>query len=278
MEYIDALKAWSEEQVPQLMTFLMSLFIALVILLLGHRIIKLLLKYVRKSMERSRMDEGVVKFLLSVLKAVCYVFLYIMAAMRIGLEASTVIAVVGSVGLAIGLSLQGSLSNFAGGVLLMTAKPFVLGDYIAVDDKEGTVKNIDIIYTTLLTADNRKIVLPNGKLANSDIINLTSEPIRRLDLTVPVDGRENIQKVREVLGCLLQKNEMIRKDQPLDILIQCYENNSVILEIRIWAETDQYWNLRVQLMDEIREVLAENGISLSYDRMQIEIIPAQDSK
>ena len=170
-----------EQLIPRGMDFILSLAIGIIVFFVGSKFIKKLLKIVRRSMEKREMDPGVISFFLSASKITLYVFLVIIVAQIFGFAASSIIAIVGSAGLAIGLALQGSLANFAGGVLILIMKPFCVGDYIIVGDVEGVVQKIDVVYTTLTTADNRAVILPNGKLADSNIVNATKEDRRRVD-------------------------------------------------------------------------------------------------
>lgn len=184
-----------EQLVPRGMDFILSLAIGIIVFFVGSKLIKKLLKIVRRSMEKREMDPGVISFFLSASKITLYVFLVIIVAQIFGFAASSIIAIVGSAGLAIGLALQGSLANFAGGVLILIMKPFCVGDYIIVGDVEGVVQKIDVVYTTLTTADNRAVILPNGKLADSNIVNATKERYN-------VHQQQNCDICRMLWNCL----------------------------------------------------------------------------
>lgn len=262
---------WLEGQIPNLISFVIAVVIALFVFFIGKKVIKLILKLLKKNFERLKFEEGVIRFLLSLLKVLLYILLVIIVAQILGLETSSVIAVVGSAGLAVGLALQGSLANLAGGVLILVSKPFVMGDYIIYGDKEGTVVGIDIIYTKLLTPDNRKVTLPNGDLANSDIINVTSEPVRRLDLSVSIDYSENIKKVKDILENLLTGHDMILPDRDIDIFVNSFDPSSINIGYRVWTKTENYWTLRWQLMEEVKKAFDENEIVIPFDQLDVQI-------
>ena len=183
-EEIDRFQQYIDEYLPGVVAFGLRVVMALVVFFVGSRLIKLLRRIVRRSMERADADVGVIQFIDSLLKAFLYFVLVMLIASGFGVDTTSVVALVGSAGLAAGLALQGSLANFAGGVLLLMVKPFKVGDYIVQGDLEGTVSEIQMIYTYLLTPDNRKVVIPNGKLADNSLINVTAQEKRRLDSAV----------------------------------------------------------------------------------------------
>ena len=181
--------------------------LALVFFFVGVQVIKLIRRIVKKSLKRANADLGVIQFLDSLIKAILYMILLFMIASGFGLDATSVVAVVGSAGVALGLALQGSLSNFAGGVLILLLKPFRVGDYIIEDNKgnEGTVKEIQLFYTKLLTPDDKVIILPNGTLANTSLTNVTATDIRRLDLSVGISYTADLKKAKEIGYCLSER-------------------------------------------------------------------------
>ena len=189
-EEIDRFQRYIDEYLPGVVAFGLRVLMALVLFFIGSRLIKLLRRIVRRSMERAGADVGVMQFIDSILKAFLYFVLVMLIASSFGVDTTSVVALVGSAGLAAGLALQGSLANFAGGVLLLMVRPFKVGDYIIQGDLEGTVSEIQMIYTYLLTPDNRKVVIPNGKLADNSLINVTAQEKRRLDIDVGIRVRD----------------------------------------------------------------------------------------
>lgn len=263
---------WGAEQIPGVVSIVKPIIISMVLLIIGRKLIQVAIKFIKIYFERLHVEKGAAKFLTSLCNILLYSLLIIYISQTfLGLQASTIIAIVGSAGLAIGLSLQGSLANFAGGVLILIMKPFVMGDYIIAGDNEGTVVGIDVIYTRLLTPDNRKVVLPNGGLANSNIINVTNEPIRRLDIDVSIHYSENITKVKELLESLLQGHDMILHEKPIEIFVNGFEASSISMGFRVWVKTEEYWKLRWELLEEVKDTFDENGIEIPYDQMEVRI-------
>ena len=209
--------SWLKGQVPNIVTYVLMIILALVIFFVGKKIIKFLIKLLRKSFTKTNMDEGVSRFLLSMINIVLHIILVVIIAGFLGLETTSLAALVGSAGLAVGLSLQGSLANFAGGVLILMLKPFAIGDYIVAEGTEGVVNHIDIFYTRLLTVDNKLAVIPNGKLSNAVITNVTSEPLRRVDITVGIEYSQDVDRVKAILSDIATNDELVLKDHPVDI-------------------------------------------------------------
>lgn len=189
----------------------------------------------------------------------------------LGFDTTSVAAVLASGGVAIGLALQGSLSNFAGGVLILLLKPFVVGDYIIEDSngKEGTVKEIQIFYTKLSTIDNKTIVIPNGMLTNNSITNATAKDERQLDLRVSISYDADIRQAKNVIEELLEKDECIIKNEQINVFVHELADNAVVLGIRAWVKNEEYWTTRWRLLEEIKILLDENGIEIPYPQMAV---------
>ncbi|HEX3021718.1 MAG TPA: mechanosensitive ion channel domain-containing protein, partial [Lachnospiraceae bacterium] len=169
------------------------------------------------------------------------------------------------------LALQGSLSNFAGGVLILLMKPFRVGDYIITATNEGTVTSLDIIYTRLLTADNRLVVIPNGALSNSSIINVTHEPIRRLDISVLIDYSENIKKVKDILESLAKSHELVLQDREINVFVNSFDPSAINIGIRMWVERDNYWILKWDMLEKIRDEFENNQVTTPFDQVNVNI-------
>lgn len=179
-------------------------------------------------------------------------------------------ALVGSVGLTVGLALQGSLSNFAGGVLLLVLKPFIVGDYIVAQGLEGTVTKIDIFYTTVLTVDNRTIVLPNGTLSNGNIVNVTHEPTRRLDLIVPIGYEDDIRKVKALLLSIANHHtEQILQDHDVVVMVSDFGDDAVEIAFRVWVKKEDYWTTRSDLLEEIKYTFDEQHITIPFHQLDV---------
>ena len=265
------IRTYLEGMVPSLLSFLVQVVVAIIVLLIGSRIIKFLLKLIRKSLDRSKVEAGVVTFLCSLVKYSLYFVLAMIILAQFGVTTSSVVAVLGSAGLTLGLALQGSLSNFAGGVLILLLKPFVVGDYIidGVTGQEGTVSSITIFYTKLLTIDNRMILIPNGTLSNSSITNVTHMEKRRIDLLIGVSYEANLAKTKQVLLDVVKSEDKILPGEPVDVYVSELADSSVQMGVRAWVKTEDYWPIRWKMTEDIKNALDANGISISYPQMDV---------
>lgn len=267
------IRTYLEGMVPSLLSFLMQVVVAIIVLLIGSRIIKFLLKLIRKSLDRSKVEAGVVTFLCSLVKYSLYFVLAMIILAQFGVTTSSVVAVLGSAGLTLGLALQGSLSNFAGGVLILLLKPFVVGDYIidGATGQEGTVSSITIFYTKLLTVDNRMILIPNGTLSNSSITNVTHMEKRRIDLLIGVSYEANLAKTKQVLLDVVKSEDKILPGEPVDVYVSELADSSVQMGVRAWVKTEDYWPIRWKMTEDIKNALDANGISIPYPQMDVTI-------
>ena len=267
------IRTYLEGMVPSLLSFLMQVIVAIIVLLIGSRIIKFLLKLIRKSLDRSKVEAGVVTFLCSLVKYSLYFVLAMIILAQFGVTTSSVVAVLGSAGLTLGLALQGSLSNFAGGVLILLLKPFVVGDYIidGATGQEGTVSSITIFYTKLHTVDNRMILIPNGSLSNSSITNVTHMEKRRIDLLIGVSYEANLAKTKQVLLDVVKSEDKILPGEPVDVYVSELADSSVQMGVRAWVKTEDYWPIRWKMTEDIKNALDANGISIPYPQMDVTI-------
>ena len=250
----------------------LRIVLALVVFLLGVQVIKLIRRIVKKSLVRGKVDVGVQQFTDSFLKAVLYILLIFMIAGGFGVDAASVVALLGSAGVAIGLALQGSLSNLAGGVLILILKPFLVGDYI-IDEggREGTVMEIQLFYTKLLTPDNRTVVLPNGALANGSLVNITTDKYRRCDISVGISYRSDIREARETLMELLAADPAVLKDREMRVVVDSLGESAIQLIVRCWFTNEEYWDGRYRLTEEIKYALDRAGISISYPQVDVHV-------
>ena len=260
-----------QEHLSDLIGFGVKVLIAIAVFMIGRVLIQFIRKIVRKSLARSSADKGVEQFVDSVLKFSLYFLLIFMIAAKLGVDTTSVAAIIASGGVAIGLALQGSLSNFAGGVLILLLKPFEVGDYIIEDTNhnEGTVKEIQIFYTKLSTVDNKTIVIPNGMLTNNSITNATAKDERQLDLRVSISYDADIRQAKNVIEELLEKDECIIKNEQINVFVHELADNAVVLGIRAWVKNEEYWTTRWRLLEEIKILLDENGIEIPYPQMAV---------
>lgn len=271
VKQVNQLTQYVQDSIPGLITFGLKVLAALVAFFIGRLVIRWIRKIVRRSFERSGADKGVEQFVDSLLKYGLYALLVFSLISSLGFDTTSVAAVLASGGVAIGLALQGSLSNFAGGVLILLLKPFVVGDYIIEDTngKEGTVKEIQIFYTKLSTIDNKTIVIPNGMLTNNSITNATAKDERQLDLRLAISYDADIRQAKSVIENLLIKDECIIKNEQINVFVHELADNAVVLGIRAWVKNEEYWETRWRLLEEIKLLLDENGIEIPYPQMTV---------
>lgn len=240
---------------------------------IGTKVIKLIRKILRKSMEKAQAETGVIQFVESFVKAALYVLLVFLLASQLGVDATSIVALLGSAGVAIGLAIQGSLSNLAGGVLILLLKPFKVGDYIieSVSNHEGFVTEIQIFYTKLRTADNRIVVLPNGVLANNSLVNVTSEKDRRLDIKVGISYDADLKKAKEVLFNVLKQEKSLIPDKDCLVFVDELADSSVNIGLRCYVESGEYWKARWRIIENCKYALDEAGISIPFPQMDVHL-------
>lgn len=240
--------------------------------LVGVQLIRLIRHVLKKALDKSRVDNSAVSFIDSFVKFGMYFILVLTIASSLGVDAASIIALLGSASVAIGLAVQGSLSNFAGGVLLLILKPFAPGDYIRDGaGNEGTVENIDVFYTHLITPDHKSIVLPNGTLANGTITNFTKCPTRRLDILVGISYKDDIKRAKEVLINLLKADPAVLKDEDMMVFVDTLGESSVILNLRCWTSQSDYWTAKWRLTEEAKYTLDEAGINIPYPQIDVHV-------
>ncbi len=257
----------------------LRVLLALVVFLLGVQLIKLARRIVRRSLERGKVDVGVRQFTDSFLKAVLYILLVFMIAGGFGVDAASVVALLGSAGVAIGLAVQGSLSNLAGGVLILILKPFLVGDYIIEGGgKEGTVTEIQLFYTRLLTPDNRTVILPNGALANGSLVNVTADKYRRCDISVGISYQSDLQTAREALMGMLEADPAVLKDRDMRVVVDALGESAIQLIVRRWFTNEEYWDGRYRLTEGIKTVLDQAGIQIPYPQLDVHVLGHEGNK
>lgn len=263
-EYMESLLDWLTHK-------LFDIGIALVCLWIGIKVCKLILKVIRNSFNKANMEDSVEGFLLSLIKGLLYIIVVIMAASIMGFQVTSLVTILGTASLAIGLALQGSLANFAGGVLILIMKPFRVGDYIIENDKkcEGTVISIDIFYTKLKTYDNRVIVIPNGNITANSIINLTAEKYRKLELNVNVAYNSDIKKVKQILGDIITSSEYYEDTMEVALYVDSFQDSSIKMGARCFVRTENYWAARWAMLEEIKMKFDENGIEIPFNQMEV---------
>lgn len=266
-------ETYLRDLVPDLIGFLLSVAGAVLVYVIGGRIIRWLRKLFRRVMTRHNVDEGVQQFLDGFAKYMGYFVLILMILGFFGVTAASVVAVLGSAGLTLGLALQGSLSNFAGGVLILLLKPFSVGDYIieASGGMEGCVQEISVFYTTLLAGDQKTIVIPNGTLAGSSITNISKSGRRRLDIPVDIAYDADLQKAKRVLLEVAERSTHYLEGEPPVVLVQELAASSVKLCVRVWTDPEQYWDEQWELNEQIKLSLDAAGIEIAYPQLDVHV-------
>ncbi len=264
---------WLKGLLPWFLNFGFQILLAVVVYAVGARIIKLVRSMVRRWMERADADIGVKQFIDSLVKYFLYFILVVIILTFFGVTTASVVAVLGSAGLALGLAVQGTLSNFAGGVLILLLKPFHVGDYIIEDThgNEGTVTEITIFYTKLSTGDNKIIVIPNGSLANSSLTNVTHSKKRRMDLEVGISYDSDLKKAKDILYRLADEERDRLKSEEILVFVSELAASEVKIGLRFWVKTEDYWNVRWRLLESIKLSLDESEIEIPYQKLDVQV-------
>lgn len=256
---------------------LLDLFIravlCVVVFLIGSRVIAVIRKIAANALKRANASKEVKQFLDSCLKVGMYAFLLFQIAIHLGIDATTIATVLGSATVTIGLAFQGSLKNCIGGILIMMLHPFRVGDYImeATYQNEGTVSEISIFYTKLATIDNKTILLPNGYLADTSITNVTREENRRVELKVGISYEADIRQAKGILEELLLQEDRICKDREYSIYVDDLAQSAVMLGMRFWTKTEDFWPVRWAMLEKIKYAFDENNISIPYPQMDVHV-------
>lgn len=248
-----------------------KLLLAVVILAIGSKIIKIVENNLRKENKLKHLEASVKGFLISFISITSKIVLFIAILHILGVPTASIITVFGSCAVAIGLALQGGLSNIAGSLMILIFKPFKVGDYIEVSGKEGTVKSITMFYTTITTFDNKLIQLPNGSLSNSNITNYTANKKRRVDIDISVSYSSDIDKVKKVINELISKNELVLKEENNYVKLSKPDDSALVFAVRVWTKTENYWDLYFDLMESIKKTLDKNKIEIPFPQMDVHI-------
>ena len=238
-----------------LLDFAKTLLIAVIVFVIGRKIVKFALKITKKTMERKEVEISVQKFVMSLATFAYNIFLLIIIASVLGIGASSIVAIIGSAGLAVGLALQGSLSNLAGGVLILLLKPFKVGDYIISAGAEGTVQSIDIFYTRIATTDNKVVVIPNGTISNSNVTNTTKQDERMLVLDFTVGLNTDISEVRAKIMKLFEADDRILHDMNKCVVVDKLTPVNIKMQAKAWTKSEDYWDVKYLLLEQISIVL-----------------------
>ncbi len=258
-----------EKVTSLIVDFTPKIISAVLLLILGWWLIKFINRIVKRFFKKSDYDETLERFVADLINWGLKIVLFTTVVMQLGVASSSLVAMLGAAGLAIGLALQGSLSNFAGGVLILMFKPYKIGDLIEAQGQMGTVKEISIFTTKLLTGGNQQVVIPNGKLSNDTIKNYSAEDTRKDILTFGISYDSDIKKAKEVLLKIVNEHELTLREPAPEVFVANLGDSSVDLSLRFWAKTEDFWALHFYVLETAKEQLEAAGISIPYPHIQV---------
>ncbi len=238
---------------------------------IGLLAIKIILHFTRRALKRSSLDAVLYKFIVNAVKAVCLIVLATMCLGILGVQMSTIVAVLGAAGAAIALALKDSLANIAGGVMIIITKPFIRDDYIDIGDVSGKVKDIDLFLTTLRTYDNKTITVPNGLVNTSILVNHSREDMRRVDCQFGISYETDLTKAKDLMRGICRDSELILDEPEATIGVSKLDDSSVLMDMLAWCRTDDYWEVKYFLEEEVKKVFDENGIDMPYPQMEVRL-------
>jgi small conductance mechanosensitive channel len=268
---MDNVQVYTEEAIKLAIEYLPKVALAIITLIIGFSIIKTIVNTLAKTLVKKEVDASLVPFLKSIINALLKVALIIAVASMVGIETTSFIAILGAMGLAIGLALQGSLSNFAGGVIILLLKPFRVGDVITAQGFTATVYEIQIFHTILKTADKKTVILPNGPLANSPITNITLEPVRRVDFTFGIGYNDDIDKAKAIIKQLIAADTRILKDPAPFVAVAELADSSVNFVVRVWANGADFWAVNFDMIENVKKTFDKEGVSIPFPQMDAHV-------
>ncbi|CAH1544551.1 MULTISPECIES: small-conductance mechanosensitive channel MscS [Vibrio] len=264
-------ETWLNNNSDLLIQYGVNIISALLILFIGNIIVKAVANSVSKVLEKKQMDKAVVEFVNGLVRYLLFVIVLIAALGRVGVQTASVVAVIGAAGLAVGLALQGSLSNFAAGVLIVAFRPFKSGDYVEIGGVAGSVEAIQIFQTVLKTPDNKMVVVPNSSVIGGAITNYSRHATRRVDLVIGVSYSADLKQTKQVIRDVLEKDERILKDPAIQIGVLALADSSVNFVVRPWCKTSDYWDVYFDSTQAIKEALDEAGIEIPFPQMDVHL-------
>ena len=251
--------------------FLIDLAVALIIVIIGFKIVDLIVNVMKKPHKYAKLDPTVKSFMISFISIALKIFVVVIALQVMGISSASIITVIGSCAVAIGLALQGGLSNIAGGLMILIFRPFKVGDFISTNGFEGTVKSISIFYTKILTPDNKAVQLPNGILSNNNIVNFNMYGKRRIDLNITVDYKSNINQVKKILNNIINKHPKVLQEEKNLVRLYQHAESSLVFAVKVWVNSEDYWDVYYDLMEQIKEDLDKNHINIPFNQLDVHI-------
>ncbi|WP_394172838.1 mechanosensitive ion channel family protein [Thalassotalea litorea] len=268
---VSTLAQYIDKYSEMLIDFAISFVIALIVLRITLWVANAIVRFLGRAMERREVEVTLKKFLEDIISTVLKVICIIIFASMVGIETTSLIALLGAAGLAVGLALQGSLANFAGGILILMYRPFRAGDFINAQGQSGTVDEIQIFNTVLKTPDNKRIFIPNGLLSNGSLVNFSSEDTRRVDFVVGISYDDSISKAKQVINDLLDKDERLLKEPERTVVVGAHGASSIDLYVRVWVNSGDYWDVYFEFMENIKLAFDENGLSIPYPQQDVHV-------
>jgi small conductance mechanosensitive channel len=251
--------------------WVLNILFAILIVVVGRIAVKWLMKLVRKLMVRADFDPILVNFASSIVNVVLMLFVFIAALDQLGVDTTSLIALIGAAGLAVGLALQGSLQNFAAGVMLVVFRPFKIGDVVDAGGAMGKIEKISIFSTTMITPDNRDIIVPNGQIYSGTITNYSANETRRVDLVFGIGYGDDMRKAKEIMEDIVAKHELILDDPAPGVAVAELADSSVNFNVRPWVKADDYWTVRADVIEQVKTAFDENGISIPFPQMDVHL-------
>lgn len=267
------IKDWLDSVLPGVLSFFWSVVLALLVFFIGRKIILWFIKLIEKAMRRHKLEEGVVQFTRSLLTIAMYIGLGLAILNLFGVAPTSLAAAVATLGLTAGLALQGALSNFAGGVLILLLHPFRIGDYIIEDGhkNEGTVTEISIFYTKLATVDNKIVIIPNGALSNASLTNVTRSNRRQMDLVFAISYDSDIKTAKEVLSKLAEEESRRIEGTAVSVFVKELAESSVNIGLRFFVPTSEYWAVRFDTLEKAKYALEAAGVKIPYNQLDVHL-------
>ena len=271
MKDIVSLERMLEKLYEWVITRGVNVFFGIIFLSIGWKVINKTLKRIRRILESKNADQTITRFLDNVMNVTLKTVLIIIILQYIGVNLTGLTTIVASAGVALSLALKGSLANLAGGVIILVARPFNVGDFIETTEHSGVVEKISIFYTYLVTFDNKQILIPNGILTDSSIVNYSSKEIRRVDLTLSVSYEEDVIRVKNVLINILKKNELVLEEPEFFVGISMHGDSAINFIVKAWCKTEDYWTVYYDLLETVKIKFDEEGISIPYPQMDLHV-------
>lgn len=271
VESFNQVNTWLTNNSDLLIQYGVNVISALLILFIGNLVVKGVAGSVANVLKKKEMDKAVVEFIHGLVRYTLFIIVLIAALSRIGVQTASVVAVIGAAGLAVGLALQGSLSNFAAGVLIVAFRPFKSGDYVEIGGVAGSVDSIQIFQTVLKSPDNKMVVVPNSAVIGGAITNYSRHETRRVDMVIGVSYKSDLQKTKRVLRETLEKDPRILKDPDMTIGVLTLADSSINFVVRPWCKTSDYWAVYFDSMQAIKEALDANGIEIPFPQMDVHL-------